>query len=219
MVPVSLINRMRRDAADILLDERINGIKKNRSPLSAGKLDVIASGELLGADKLDFEKFKDSFSTAEFRPVPLEEFMQNPAGLTLEAKKCGQKILPYVLNVSKGKLDEFIEKNWDEITEALESNSAPILLGNLGWIKQFQDAGIKVYADYGLNVFNRQAEKLFEDMGVTVYAPSHESGISDSRGLPLMITEHPVASATLTDRKGAVHEVRIAASGDKYLIY
>ena len=41
----------------------------------------------------------------------------------------------------------------------------------------------------------------------------------DERGIPLMITEHPVADEKLTDRKGGVHRVVRAPSGDKTLIY
>ena len=48
--------------------------------------------------------------------------------------------------------------------------------------------------------------------------PSHETGISDERGVPLMITEHPIASGTLTDRKGEKHSVVTSPSGDKTLI-
>ena len=36
--------------------------------------------------------------------------------------------------------------------------------------------------------------------------------------IPIMITEHPVASKTLTDRKGVEYDVMRWHSGDKYLI-
>ena len=49
--------------------------------------------------------------------------------------------------------------------------------------------------------------------------PSHETGVSDERGIPLMISEHPVAEKTLTDRKGGVHRIERSASGDKTLIF
>ena len=94
-----------------------------------------------------------------------------------------------------------------------------ILIGNLGWIRRFTDAGVKVYGDYGLNVFNEQARKAFEDMGVELYMPSHETGLSDERGIPLMITEHAVDAAELIDRKGERHRVVTAPSGDKTLIF
>ena len=78
---------------------------------------------------------------------------------------------------------------------------------------------MKVYGDYGLNVYNRQAELAYEELGAELYMPSHETGISDGRGIPLMVTEHPVSASALTDRKGVVHKVTVPPSGDKTLIY
>ena len=94
-----------------------------------------------------------------------------------------------------------------------------ILIGNAGWIESFVRAGVKVYGDYGLNVYNEQAKLAYRELGVELYMPSHETGVSDERGIPLMITEHPVAEEKLTDRKGGVHRVVRAPSGDKTLIY
>ena len=125
-------------------------------------------------------------------------------------------VIPYILNVSRGRLDSWIRDNFDEIAEAVKDTG--ILIGNLGWIRQFRDAGVKVYGDYGLNVFNEQAKRAFEDEGVELYMPSHETGVSDERGIPLMITEHPVQAESLTDRKGEIHRIERTASGDKTLI-
>ena len=206
MVPLSLINRMRREAADRLYDERTGAIRRERNPLTRAQLDVIEANEMLGADSLDTSKYEKAFSAGRIKPVPIENFMKGHSG----------EEVPYILNISKGNLDKYIEENFNNIVN--EVSDTGILIGNLGWIKQFLDAGVKVYGDYGLNVYNRQAEKLFEDIGIEVYAPSHETGIADLRGIPLMITEHPVRSGTLTDRKGAVHRVVRAPSGDKTLI-
>ena len=49
--------------------------------------------------------------------------------------------------------------------------------------------------------------------------PSHETGVSDERGIPLMISEHPVAEEVLIDRKGGIHRIEKAPSGDKTLIF
>lgn len=203
MVPVSLINRMRREAADRLLEHRLNAIKDERQPLSRAELDVIESGEQLGHKTLDSD-----IQTSTI-PIPLEKFMQAPND------KLGK--LPYILNISKGNLDKYIEDNFDSIAEAVKPTG--ILIGNLGWIKEFRDAGVKVYGDYGLNIFNNQSRLAFEDLGVEMYAPSHESGICDKRGLPLMITEHPIPSEYLVDRKGAKHRIQVSDLGDKYMIF
>ena len=49
--------------------------------------------------------------------------------------------------------------------------------------------------------------------------PSQETGIEDIRDIPYMITEHPVPSDFLRDRKGFVHRIITAPSGDKTLIF
>ena len=94
-----------------------------------------------------------------------------------------------------------------------------IIIGNMGWIKEFCDAGVKVYGDYGLNVFNEQARLLFEEMGAELYLPSPETDVCDERGIALMITEHIIDSETLLDRKGREYKIETAESEDKTLIY
>ena len=73
--------------------------------------------------------------------------------------------------------------------------------------------------DYGLNIYNNQAKKAYEELGAEIYMPSHETGVSDNRGIPLMITEHKIDASKLTDRKGGIHEIQVSESGDKTLIY
>ncbi|MBE6041704.1 MAG: U32 family peptidase [Clostridiales bacterium] len=216
MMPVSVVNRMRREAADELLKERTESVLRKRSPLSRAKLDVIESGEMLGAQRLDEDGLRERvashqgilFGDKYLKPVPLRVFMES---------ENREGTIPYVLNVSKGNLDTYIRENFNAIAEA--SSETGILIGNLGWIRQFLDAGVRVYGDYGLNVMNEQARLAYEEAGVEIVVPSHETGISDVRGIPLMITEHPVQAETLIDRKGEKHRVVTAADGDKTLIY
>ena len=213
MIPLSIVNRMRREASDELMERRAVSVTSGRRPrLTRAEMDVAESAELLGAKVLDTDGYSSRIAKKTFRPVPLEDFMKE--------KNDGEDlsgVLPYILNVSNGKLDAYIEENFDRIVSAVKDTG--ILIGNLGWIKQFAAAGVKVYGDYGLNVFNEQARLAFEEAGAELYMPSHETGISDERGIPLMITEHPVGAVSLTDRKGAVHRVVTAPSGDKTLIY
>ncbi len=213
MIPLSIVNRMRREASDELMERRAVSVTSGRRPrLTRAEMDVAESAELLGAKVLDTDGYSSRIAKKTFRPVPLEDFMKEKNdGKDLSG------VLPYILNVSNGKLDAYIEENFDRIVSAVKDTG--ILIGNLGWIKQFAAAGVKVYGDYGLNVFNEQARLAFEEAGAELYMPSHETGISDERGIPLMITEHPVGAVSLTDRKGAVHRVVTAPSGDKTLIY
>ncbi len=214
MMPLSVVNRMRRKASDELLDKRLKAAVSGRSPkLTKERTEEIKEAEKLGTSVLDIDAYRDRMKKSGIRPVPLEDFMR----ACDEGRVMPETALPYILNVSRGNLDAFIESRFDEIADACRDRG--ILIGNLGWIERFRDAGVKVYGDYGLNVYNRQAELAYEELGAEIFMPSHETGISDERGIPLMVTEHPVAADVLTDRKGAEHRVETAPSGDKTLIF
>ena len=214
MMPVSIVNRMRREAVDELMRLRAESVMRGRAPeLTRAKLDIAESAEMLGADALDTDSFEAKLKRRVLRPVPLEDFMKDPG----RYRDSDENYIPYILNISKGRLDAYIRENFDGIVSEVKDTG--ILIGNLGWIRQFLDAGVRVFGDYGLNVYNEQARKAFEDIGVELYMPSHELGLADERKIPLMITEHAVRAEYLTDRKGEDHMVRTAASGDKTLIY
>ena len=197
MMPLSVVNRMRREAADELMKRRREHVIKNRRPAGKGALSA--------------DDWQHRVNSSGIRPVPLERFMET------DRSELKPGSVPYIMNVSKGSLDRFIEMHFDEIADACRD--CGILCGNAGWIAGFRDAGVKVYGDYGLNVFNRQAALAYGELGAEIYMPSHETGVSDERGIPLMITEHPVNEKKLTDRKGGAHRIVKAPSGDKTLIY
>ena len=212
MMPLSVVNRMRREAADELMKRRREHVVKSRRPaLTKDEISEIREAEGFGSGALSTDEWQKKVNRSGIRPVALEHFMET-GGKDLKPGS-----VPYIMNVSKGSLDRFIEMHFDEIAEACRESG--ILCGNAGWIARFRDAGVKVYGDYGLNVFNRQAALAYEEYGAEIYMPSHETGVSDERGIPLMITEHPVEEKKLTDRKGGAHRIVKAPSGDKTLIY
>ena len=214
MMPLSIVNRMRREAADELMKMRRKDVVSHRKPaLSREEIEEIRSTESLGTSVLDSDEWQHRINESGIRPVSLETFMAAKA----EGRELAAGAVPYIMNVSRGNLDRYIEEHFDEIAAACRESG--ILIGNMGWIERFRQAGIKVYGDYGLNVYNEQARIAFEGYGIDLYMPSHETGVSDERGIPLMITEHPVKERKLTDRKGGVHRIVRAPSGDKTLIY
>ncbi len=214
MMPLSIVNRMRREAADELMKRRKRQVIEGRAPaLSREAARLIMDEEDLGKAVLDAAEWQRRINESGIRPVPLETFMEAKA----EGRDLPKGAVPYIMNVSKGKLDAYIEDHFDEIVSACGETG--ILAGNAGWIDSFVRAGVKVYGDYGLNVYNEQAKLAYRELGAELYMPSHETGVMDERGIPLMITEHPVADEKLTDRKGGVHRVVRAPSGDKTLIY
>ena len=214
MMPLSIVNKMRREAAEELMRRRKRQVMENRAPaLSRDAARLIRDEEDLGRSVLDAGEWQRKVDESGKRPMPLEDFMAAKA----EGKDLVPGTLPYILNVSKGKLDSYIEEHFDEIAEACRESG--ILIGNLGWIERFKQAGVKVYGDYGLNVYNEQARLAYKELGVKLYMPSHETGVSDERGIPLMISEHPVNEEALIDRKGGSHRIERSSSGDKTLIY
>ena len=79
------------------------------------------------------------------------------------------------------------------------------MLGNLGWAKQFMDAGVNVYGDCGLNACNSQSIRAYEELGIKMLRLSLE--MSHGGEIPLMITEHPFSTDYLIDRKGVRHPI------------
>lgn len=236
LIPISVINQMRREGVQNLLLERQ---RIDRRKLSSEELRKIAAAEKLrdpaGKEPASSEEqgqlpdwpvAPGAFAKERRRLVPLEWFMDR------ESER--NDAVPYILNISKGNLDAYIETRYDEIVEAVKESG--ILIGNLGWIRRFQESGVKVYGDYGLNVFNCQAAKAFAENGVDVIALSDECSEDGNHVLcrgahklkrepnimnrvPLMITEHPLQTKGLIDRKGVRHKVLRWYSGDKYLLF
>ena len=163
MMPVSIVNRMRREAADELLKLRVESVSAGRKPkLGRDDLDRIKETEALGADKLDISAYPSLVSGQKIEPVPLQSFMAS-----YESGELGGDEIPYILNVSKGNLDRYIREHFDEIVKATSGRG--ILVGNPGWIERFKDAGVRVLGDYGLNIYNNQAKKAYEELGAEIY--------------------------------------------------
>lgn len=241
-VPVSVLNDMRRQAARRLMEAKC---QTSRMGLTEEKLAEIRSREIEPARKVRtlthrqgrklIHLYGSELPAAEALVkllakyenivlcIPLELYMDDKTSRRLrnvldrfaDGKICS--VMPYILNVSKGSLDRYIEENFSRICRRIADTG--ILIGNPGWIEKFQAAGIRVYGDYGLNVYNSQSLKAFAAIGVEVLQPSHEAEAVSFGNIPLMITEHPIDAKRLTDRKGQQYTVLQASSRDKYLLF
>ncbi len=243
-VPISEINRMRREAADELLTERRNRWA-GRKVLSDERLSAIAAVEKLGDESPMKEKAAGHCGlyiygretaeqveriTAMVRRItdagiddilvciPLALYMEKKLRRRLkEVISDAARVIPYILNVSKGAEDTYIEENFDDIVEAAGKDG--LMIGNPQWIEPFLERGVRLYGDHGFNVYNSQSLMAFEEAGVDIRAYSFEATEYHDGVIPLMTTEHPIAASALTDRKGAVYDVMKWYSGDKYLIF
>ena len=116
MMPVSIVNRMRREAAEELMERRAQSVVTSRRPkLTRAMLDVAESSEMLGADALDTDGLEEHIRSRAVKPVPLEEFMK----CLKRGEVPDERAVPYILNVSKGSLDRYIRDNFDEIVNAV----------------------------------------------------------------------------------------------------
>ena len=130
---------------------------------------------------------------------------------------CKYKIIPYISNISKGKLDDYIRKNFNRIVERCKDSG--ISIGNLGWIREFSAKGIFVYGDYGLNVTNDFAHEAILQLGVkTLASKSMEVSEGNFGKLPLMISEFIFEQDYLIDRKGVRYSIIKNEFGDKSII-
>ena len=96
--------------------------------------------------------------------------------------------LPYISAVTRGKENMILEENYSKCLKICEKSG--VLVGNLGWLKRFSGDNIKVIADYGLNSYNLETEKVLKRLGAYSVIKSLEVGDRDDMNYPLMVTEH-----------------------------
>ncbi len=220
-MPISKLNHLRRQALRQLAEE-----KQKMGTREKVKLPDVLTPPSLELDKglavyfyqgktfetWNFQNIMDLLDVKQVRAyVPLRFFMER------SPKKAGIKVIPYILNVSKGKLDDYIEKNLEQITEAVKE--CGIAIGNLGWMKEFLLRKVPVYADYGLNLYNSWAIKWAAEQGVLPVALSHELWQAENGTIPLMISEHLPSAGTLMDRKNQVYKIVYNYEEDKSMIF
>lgn len=96
--------------------------------------------------------------------------------------------LPYISAVTRGKENMILEENYSKCLKICEKSG--VLVGNLGWLQRFSGDNIKVIADYGLNSYNLETEKVLKRLGAYSVIKSLEAGDRDDMNYPLMVTEH-----------------------------
>lgn len=96
--------------------------------------------------------------------------------------------LPYISAVTRGKENMILEENYSKCLKICEKSG--VLVGNLGWLQRFSGDNIKVIADYGLNSYNLETEKVLKRLGAYSVIKSLETGDRDDMNYPLMVTEH-----------------------------
>lgn len=205
-------------------------------PLEVGNTDVNSFGSLQNLYLFNYDDIK-KYDIKSFNRIYIsyEKFIKT---------ELPEKFIPYIPCITQGMHDGNIEKNFDKILKVAEKTG--ILIGNQGWLEKFLDSGIKVYGDYGLNIYNSRDMKLYENLGLKSVCMSMEEYFdresSDEHvfmkpwnmdieiiaggNLPLMVSAHDffkdidsdVRELALKDRKGAVYKVQKSDKNGQNLI-
>ena len=223
-LPLSSLNRLRREALRLFEQEKCRRMRP-AEPVSVPK--KLSFPQVETEKRLAFYFYRGSslrrsglykiierLDTGNIPVrvyVPLSFFMEQTPEIP------GAEVVPYILNISRGKLDRYIEENFDCIAE--KTKACGISIGNLAWIKEFQEKGVPVYADYGLNLYNRKALEAVCGQGMIPAALSHELWEPGIGSIPLMITEHLFSETRLIDRKEKLYEIVYNEEKDKSLIF
>lgn len=228
-LPLSAINKLRRDALEQFTALKIRRKKRKAPPFCLPMEQVFSEREESivtlffydGRDAVDAkilpllshmeEKGVDCRRVKAF--VPLYDYMEEK---DFYAK--GQvEFVPYISNISKGEEDFFIEENFSKIVK--KCKTCGISIGNLGWLERFRMEDIKIYGDFGLNVFNRETKDVVLALGVSVIAArSLEDDDTCFGRIPLIVSEHRLSERGLTDRKGMDYPVIHSRLGQKSLL-
>ncbi|MBR2547415.1 MAG: U32 family peptidase [Eubacterium sp.] len=165
--------------------------------------DKLGTIELYFLDWNDFAGFRAGEETAKLLSeknvsitavIPLVDVIRNAQKLTRV------KFKPYISAVCKGREDSFLKNNFEAVQAVVEQTGCYV--GNLDWITPLVKRGMKVFADYGLNVFNSETPKALAELGVTGYQYSLEHADKDSGSYPLMVLEHEPDGSMLMDPLG-----------------
>ena len=135
--------------------------------------------------------------------IPVSEYEKHFS----ELSELDIRVVPYVSNVARGREEAFLEEHFDSI--ASHCRESGIYVGTLGWIAPFRAAGVPVYADYGLNVYNQAARDTLSAFGVRFCADSLECMTPGNGRYPLMTLQHEPAGDVLeTPRREPLRIVR-----------
>ena len=215
-IPVSALNRMRRSAMEKLMAavtgayrrERTDSTKLAAAPAELKKTACFDPRSFIHLYKPDGSE-SQNFAIGDFASprgkddkgetiakgsksivmIPAESFDESMLSEYSEGCAC------YLSNVSRGRLNEWIDSNLDRLREITELTGNPIFAGNLGQLERLTAAGIPVAADYGLNATNHAALKVLRELGAETVVEALEFREDVSGAVPLMITEQPLSEA------------------------
>lgn len=216
-VPVSAVNRLRREALTMLENEIIAESKAKAAPESQMETAMRSDEDILeiymARGEFDEGLLKKALSVRDKVRfvVPVRDY----GDFKRKMEKAGEKaeIRPYIMPMEKMDAARVAE-----IERELGDLDCPIYVNNLSQIMAFRETEHKMYGDYGLNVTNGESEAAYKDLGVEAVIGSLEEADGRQGNYPLMISEHRFESQRLVDRKGEEYEILFYDDSHKTVI-
>jgi len=226
LVPLSVVNNMRRKCLDELLKKRERiPERKTQAPTYAAKTENTANAPVCTVSVLSMDQV--SRQMLDLRPeilyIPLIEAAKEMQRV-VEMQTSGQRIgliLPRV--ITPGQEEDLITM----LTRFHLAGVEEALCGNLGHVILARNCGYRVHGDFGLNVFNSETYAQLEKFGLESLTASFEARFAQIKDLsktipteaivygrlPLMVFENCVIKAAagacvcdtpqvITDRTG-----------------
>lgn len=125
--------------------------------------------------------------------------------------------IPYIFPVSKGRLDDYLQNNKEQIVEISEKKG--IYIGNLGALSFFKGTKARLFADYGLNITNSEGVAFAKQMGMEKVFLSHEINEEVTGRVPLMISEHLFEEKKISDIKNRDYSLIYLKNIEKTIVY
>lgn len=211
MIPVSMLNSLRRTAVDALM--KTDGEDKpsvSHAPYVAvrpsAKRSISRSAMFYRPEEIPTEAY-DFFDMIY---TPLHKYNGNTQGVALP---------PVIFDSERPAVEKML-------SEAKQQGAAHLLVGNIGHLDIARRSGMRIHGDIRLNACNNSTMRVYEQMGFEDVILSPELSVAQMRDIggkslalvygrvPLMVTEKCVSSeisdcerckrdvVTLTDRKG-----------------
>jgi len=175
VLPVSELNRMRREALDQLLAERELPAQKPFLPCEKSE-PIKHKAPFVPKLRLRFETYGQtaSFSEENILPtagtkviLPISEILKNPEA----AARFGDRLIAELPALIFPKDEETVSAQL-EMLKALGLQNA--LAENLGAIRLIREAGLRPYGGHGLNILNSIALMEYEKLGLAEATVSFE---------------------------------------------
>ena len=177
ILPVSQINKMRKQALDELLEVR-SMVKPHKF--------IEPPVEMLNHPKLLIMRYPELYSRLENITQLTEKVRENSEKIILPLSEA-YKNIDVIKNISTKIVAEMpmlvFKSNTERVKEKLiklkENGIDTVMVGSIGDIAIAQELGLKAIGDYSLNIMNTIAMNELRDMGLTETIVSFENSLKN----------------------------------------